>query len=72
MNPEHGGQWLWKPATLLACLGVARFDQGDPHRPGLDRLHLCEELLAFGLLLGGGELGILEIVLHLAHPLSPG
>ena len=72
MNPEHGGQWVWRPATLLAHFGVMRFDQGDQRRPGNNRLHLCEELLAFGLLLGDGELIIREAELPLAHHLSPG
>ena len=56
---------------LLARLGVVRFDQGDLRCPGHDRLHLSEELLAFGLLLGGRELVIREAELLAAHQLSP-
>jgi hypothetical protein len=72
VNAQHRLQWVWSPATLLALLGVVRFDQGDQRRPGHDRLHLSEELLAFGLLLGGGELVIREAELLSAHHLSPG
>ena len=72
MNPEHGGQWVRRLTALPSRLGVLRFDQGDQRRPGHDQLHLSEEFLAFGLLLGGGELVIRESELLAAQHLSPG
>ena len=72
MNPQHGGQWVRRPATLLARLGVVKFDQGYQRRLGHDSIHLREELLAFGLLLDGRELVIREAELPAAHLLSPG
>ena len=47
-----------------------RLDQGDQRGQGHDRLHLSEELLVFGMLLGGGELVIREAELLAAHHLS--
>ena len=67
LNPEHGGQWIGRPTTLLARFGGKGFDQCDQRLPGHQRLHLREKLLTFGLLFSGSELVIRETEL-LAYP----
>jgi hypothetical protein len=46
-------------------------DQGNQRVPGYDRLHLRQELLAFGLLLGGRLLVIREADLLATNTSSP-
>ena len=84
VDTQHHCQWVRRPTTLFARLGVVRFDQGDQRRPRNNDLHLSEEFLTFGLLLvatprstfgrgkRGGELVIREAELLAAHHLSPG
>jgi hypothetical protein len=54
----------------LLALG-SEVDQGYQRRLRHDNIHLREERLAFGLLLGGGELVIREAELLAAHQLRP-
>jgi hypothetical protein len=59
-------------AAILARIGVVGLNQLDQRLPRQHRLRLREELLPFGLLLGGGELVIKEAELLTAHVPSPG
>jgi len=72
VDPQHRRQWVWGPTAFLAGLGVVGLDQGDQRLPGHHRLHLSEELLSLGLLLGCGELVVREAGLLAAHHPSPG
>lgn len=70
VNVQYRRERVWRPAALPACLWIVRFDRGNKHRPGQDRLNLSEELLGFSLLLGGGELVVQEAELLNAHHLG--
>ncbi len=60
MNAEQRGQRVGRPAALLARFGVVGVDQINQRRSWHHHVNLSEKLLAFGLLLGGGELVIRE------------
>jgi len=72
VDPQHGRQRVGRTPSLLACLWVDGLDQSDQGIPGHNRLHLSQELLALGLLLGGRLLVIREAELLTAHQFSPG
>lgn len=58
--------------TLLTGLGVVRLDQLDEQLLWHDHLHLRQELLTLGLLLGSRLLVVREAELPAAHQSSPG
>ena len=72
VDAQHGGQRIGRPAAFLAGLGVVGLDQLDQRLPWHHLLHLREELLPLGLLLGGGDLVIREAELLATHSLNPG
>lgn len=72
VDAQHAGQRIGRPAALIGGLGVVGLDQVDQRLPGHHHLHLREELLPFGLLIGGGELVIGEAELLATHCRSPG
>jgi len=72
VDPQRGGQWKRRSAAILARIGVVGLNQLDQRLPRQHRLHLREELLPLGLLLGGGELVIKEAELLTAHVPSLG
>jgi len=68
MDPQHGGQAIWRPGSILARFaGVVGLDQVDKRLPRHHRLHLREKLLTFGLRLSRGELVIREAELLAAQ-----
>ena len=67
VDPEHCAQRVGRPAAFPAPLGVVRLDQIDECLPGHYRLHLRQELLAFGSFLGRGQLIVRETELLAAH-----
>lgn len=71
---ESGAWWprvrRWLPSSI--AFGVVRFDQGEQRSLGNKNLNLSEELIAFGLLLGHGELAIREPELLAANYFSSG
>ncbi len=71
MDSQHRGQWIGWPATFLAFLGVVGLDQIDQCLPGHHRLHLSENLLPLGLLLGRGQLVVRKTERVAADHLSP-
>lgn len=55
MNLQHVGQRIRRMASFLAHFVVIRLDQVDQRLPEHHSLYLRQEILPFGLLLGGGE-----------------
>lgn len=72
VDPQHDRQRVWRTHSLLSGLGVDGIDQANQRVPRDHGLHLRQELLALGLLLGGRLLVIREAELLAAHQLSPG
>jgi hypothetical protein len=72
VDPQHGRQRIGRPPSLLAGLGLNGLDQANQRVPRDHGLHLSQELLALGLLLGGCLLVIRETELLAAHQFSPG
>jgi hypothetical protein len=71
VDPQHGRQWVRRPASLLAGLGVVGRDRRDHRLPEHHHIHLREKPLAFGLLLGRGQLVVREAKLLAAHQPFP-
>jgi hypothetical protein len=65
------GQRVGGPPALLAGFGVVGLNQLDQCLPRHHRLHLRQELLTLGLLLGGGLFVVREAELLAAHQPSP-
>lgn len=71
VDPQQRDQRIGRTAAFAAGLGVMGLDQGDQGLPGHYLLHLRQELLPLGLLLGGRLLGVREAELLAAHHPSP-
>ncbi len=71
VDQQHRGQRVRRTPIFLAGLGVVGLDQGDEGLQGHDHLHLSQELLAIGLLLGGRLLVVREAELLAAYQPSP-
>jgi hypothetical protein len=67
VDAQHDHQWIEKPTTLLAGLGVVGIDQVNERLPGNDRIHVAQEDLLAGALLGYGLLVVAEPELHATH-----
>ena len=71
VDPQYGRQWVRRPVCLLAALGVVGLDQCDQRLLRHYHLHLREKLIAFGLLLGRGQLVVRKGKLLAAHHPCP-
>jgi hypothetical protein len=72
VNPQHRCQRIRRAATLLAAPGIVRFDQIGQRMPGHYLVHVDQELLMFGALLGRGLLVVAEPEFLASHQTSPG
>lgn len=67
MDPQHGGQRTGRATALGAGLGIVGLDQIEHHLPGRHLLHLGQQALAPGAVLGRRLLAITESKLLAAH-----
>lgn len=72
VDPQHRGQRIRNAAAFLARLWVVGLDQSDQRLPRHHHIHLREELLPLGLLLGGGQLIVRETELLASLQSNPG
>jgi hypothetical protein len=72
VDPQHGGQRIRRAAAFAAGLGIVRLDQFNQGSPWHHLVHLSQELLTLGALLGCGLLVITKSQLLTAHHPSSG
>jgi len=72
MDSQHGGQRIGRASSLGTALGVVGLNQIDECLPRHNHLHLSQELLPLGALLGRGLLVITKPKLLATHEPRPG
>jgi len=67
VNPQHGGEWIARPAPFAAEFWINGLDQIKQGLPGHHLIHIGQELLLLGALFGGTLFVIAKANLLTAH-----